>query len=187
MSQVCPQCSQEVPDSFGITTCQHCGFTFFPGLAATSDAVVDESSEVSVHPVSDDLGSSASHHLNSEPVVSLDLFSMPSGDAAPVSIVDEPMSAELFQKEIQEFASEESAAVFLTYRFLIQGIDTVQIRRSVLEVLSEPRLGLDMHLLPSQIRQGTLVLNKLNAAQASYIARHLGALSVEMEWNQESL
>ena len=159
MSQVCPQCSQEVPDSFGLTTCQHCGFTFFPGLAATSDAVVDESSEVSAQQVVADVSSlSTVNHPHSGSAVSLDLFSMPSGD--PVPIVEEPMSAESFQKEIQKFASEESAALFLTYRFSIQGIDTVHIRRSVLEVLSEPRLGLDMNLLPSQIRQGVLVLNK---------------------------
>ena len=76
MSQVCPQCSQEVPDSFGITTCQHCGFTFFPGLAATSDAVVDESSEISAQQVTEDVSSSTVNHPHSDSDVSLDLFSI---------------------------------------------------------------------------------------------------------------
>ncbi len=190
MSQVCPQCSKDVPDSFGLTTCQYCGFTFFPGLAAgTADAVMDDSTE--------GLDAEESEHSTSDEPV--DLFSMTKKDeeydsqlgnestAQPSAIDAEPMSAESFQNEIQKFASEQTAAVFLTYRFFIHGIDTVQIRHSVLEVLSEPRLGLDLNKLPSQIRQGELVLDKLNAAQASYIARHLGAISVEMQWIQESL
>lgn len=67
-------------------------------------------------------------------------------------------------------------------KMIIDGIDVSSLRRGVLEVLQDHRLGLVRDELAGGIKDGRLVINGLNPVKASFIMNSLKGMALEIKW-----
>jgi hypothetical protein len=65
---------------------------------------------------------------------------------------------------------------------IIEGIDSSDLRRAVLDALRESRLGLVNNEVAADIVNGRLVVQGLNPVKASFIMNSLKELPVEINW-----
>lgn len=90
-------------------------------------------------------------------------------------------------QEISDFANSEESNINqgkLFYKVMISGIDSSDIRLNVEESLRDRRLRVDVQELMSNIRDGVLVISKVNPVKASLIVNRLKTLPVQIKWEQ---
>lgn len=112
----------------------------------------------------------------------------PFGEAAPsFEPIPEPISPSNKNplQDIVNFGNSETVGTALTYRLLIKGLDIVQHIEELRDVLSDSKLGLKFDELKSRIKNGQLLIEKIEASQAAVLAQRLRTLPVEMVWEQK--
>lgn len=103
----------------------------------------------------------------------------------------EPLASEEDQnslKEIQDYANSEASnleAGALLYDLRVQGVDTKELRKQIIECLSDSRLGLNTEGFV--IEQGQFILTGLNPVVVSIIVQRLKPLPVFMDWRQNAV
>lgn len=68
------------------------------------------------------------------------------------------------------------------YQIMIEGIDSSQLRKNILESLRDSRLGLVNDEISEAIKGGMLIIRGLNAVKASFIINSLKDLPIELNW-----
>ncbi|HAG91522.1 MAG TPA: hypothetical protein DCL41_06605 [Bdellovibrionales bacterium] len=105
---------------------------------------------------------------------------------APLEVAD-PVAGNLAQVDISDLATtmdEQGASEALTYDLMISGIDTADLRKEVLESLTDKRLAWDPEALVNEIKEGHLKLTGISAIKAHVVAQRLKVLPLHLEWKQ---
>ena len=92
--------------------------------------------------------------------------------------------------EVMEFAnSEESNALDgnLKFNLKISGIDTIDIKTGIKEVLLDSKLHLDPEQTIAKVEAGELYLEGLSAVKCAILVQRLKALSIEIGWEQYAI
>lgn len=88
-------------------------------------------------------------------------------------------------QEILDFGNSEAAMAPITYKLQIKGLDLVQTVEDLKEVFSDSKLGLNFEELKLKIRNGELIIDRIEAAKAAIISQRLRALPIAMVWEQK--
>lgn len=88
-------------------------------------------------------------------------------------------------QEIVNFGNNEVVDTAFSYKLLIRGLDITQNVDELRDILTDSKLGLNFNKLKSQIRNGELIIDKIDGAKAAIIAQRLRTLPVEMVWEQK--
>lgn len=102
----------------------------------------------------------------------------------PLSHVGEPPATVDFSDVVAYANAAELDNSPLVYAFRIEGIDSKDIRKKVLDVLSDIRLNIHIKDLIPTIKGGILELHDLSPIRASLIASRLREESVTFRWRQ---
>lgn len=89
--------------------------------------------------------------------------------------------------DISSFANSSVSIENISYSLRIEGIDTAQVRTSVLEALTDPRFGWRVEELKALILNGVLELQGLNTAKVYVLVERLQYLPVNTQWRQDVL
>jgi hypothetical protein len=120
----------------------------------------------------------------------------PNGEESPgfsQPLQEQPVAAPPVFDEVksQDEAADESVAFDSNsevttgtgfYQINIEGIDSADIRKNVLNSLLDHRLGLVNNEIAETISGGQLSIRGLNAIKASFIINSLKALPIELKW-----
>lgn len=104
-------------------------------------------------------------------------------DAPPPEPEAAPVAANDFS-DVSEFGNQDVDMGALHFELTLSGIDHKDLRAEVMEVLSDPRLYLNLKDHP--IRSGTITLPGLNAARTSLIVTRLQHLNLQIHWKQKA-
>jgi len=75
----------------------------------------------------------------------------------------------------------------LVYDVHIGGIDTVEVRKELSQCLQDKRLGIDVQRLLAQIKEGEMILEKLNPVKASVLLNRLRHFPFKISWSSRQL
>jgi hypothetical protein len=92
--------------------------------------------------------------------------------------------------DVVEFGNQELPSMapgVLVYDIKISGVDTAEIRESLVSCLSDKRLGMNPAEILAQVRKGELVLPKVNPAKASVILSRIKHLPFKVSWSSQQL
>ena len=104
-------------------------------------------------------------------------------DAPPPEPEAAPVAANDFS-DVSEFGNQDVDMGALQFELTLSGIDHKDLRAEVMDVLSDPRLYLNLKDHP--IRNGTITLPGLNAARTSLIVTRLQHLNLQFHWKQKA-
>lgn len=104
-------------------------------------------------------------------------------DAPPPEPEATPVAANDFS-DVSEFGNQDVDMGALQFELTLSGIDHKDLRAEVMDVLSDPRLYLNLKDHP--IRNGTITLPGLNAARTSLIVTRLQHLNLQFHWKQKA-
>ncbi|NCN95209.1 MAG: hypothetical protein GW917_00635 [Bdellovibrionales bacterium] len=93
----------------------------------------------------------------------------------------------LDQVDISQLATaldERGSVEGLLYNLTISGIDTADLRKEVLESLTDKKLGWNSEDLLSGIKNGTLEIKSISAVKAHVVLQRLKVLSIHLKWEQ---
>ncbi|MGE3973669.1 MAG: hypothetical protein AB7F59_03995 [Bdellovibrionales bacterium] len=108
--------------------------------------------------------------------------------ATTATAMDAPAEPNI--EEIADFGndiSSNAADGFLYYDLKVAGIDSKEVRQSVLNALLDKKLGWSQATLEKKIENGTLSFSGLNPMKASQIVKKLRFLDVQITWTQKPL
>jgi hypothetical protein len=125
-----------------------------------------------------------------EPRSDIEYLTEPSADALIEEdigeVVDEPLSGEDLIDDVLEFANKPTSEVVgsLSYLMVIKGIDTLALKKALLEELRDKKLGWNIKEIEARIESGTLTLKELSTVQATLIAKRFSTLPLIIQWKQ---
>jgi hypothetical protein len=93
-------------------------------------------------------------------------------------------------KDVEAFGNSDlssSQSGGLVYDIQIEGIDSKSIRSEIESVLQDPKMKLSVDILMKSIKDGKLVLRRLNPIKASIIIKSLMHLPVQIHWKQNEI
>jgi hypothetical protein len=194
---ICPNCQSDVAVSekdFGaLFTCPKCQsgyFINFAGLPEYSD-LPPPSEEfpavtIDVPPsnLSDDLVESVPENDLKVEVQDFQTFETNNFEPMNSFVNSEFQDAAL---EISNFGNSETQIAALSYDLHLKGLDTRDVQLAFKEVIEDARFSWDFNDLMKQIKNGELVLRRLNPVQAFILAKRIHFIDVEMKWTQNAL
>lgn len=89
--------------------------------------------------------------------------------------------------EITDFANSENSQAkngVLQFSITIQGIDSAELRKSVLDMLDDRRFLWNVQEIEDSIKDGKIELKNLSPVKASLVVNRLKGLSVDITWEQ---
>lgn len=212
----CPSCStlvlidfegnvQKPPDESEVSE-----VTPDPPPVKTSDPIVQEESHQPTppetsepHPEAPDLDSSLKNETDVMPQTNFDMKDDHHKEPGEGSVMEEPSPVEdkappdvslqhtpPVPNELQDVVdyansdTEESSS--LSYNITISGIDSKELRESVLDALNDSRFGWTQGDIEALIQDGCLHLKKINAAKTYILMTVLKFLPVKVHWDQVS-
>lgn len=178
---ICPSCLAqiEIKSEFfgGLFTCSKCESVYFIGFDGEPETATASQSAAPQAPVVEE---PYTPPMDLPPLVSYEAApESPSYDQAPA-----PFSP---LQDVVDFANSESSGSLATYSLEVSGLDSQQNMRALKEVLIDSKIQINFDEVKSQIKNGTLRLEKLNSAQAAVIAFRLRPLPLKMKWEQSLL
>lgn len=214
MASACPKCAVQISEDFGIISCPGCGAILsidFDGNVSLSDsdehaALGAESETPSGMPDPEPVAEFQFEDDQSvQPVENHDSQELQT--VQPVENIESEESVGEFQEnwlgeepvnasppapegpldfaDVIDFAnSVELDNSPLVYAFRIEGIDHKDIRKKVMDVLSDIRLNIHIKDLIPTIKDGILELQHLSPIRASIIASRLREEAVIFRWRQ---
>ena len=73
------------------------------------------------------------------------------------------------------------------YNIMISGIDSKMLRQSVMDALDDSRFGWKKEDMAALIKNGCLIIEKINAAKTYVLMSYLKFLPVKIKWDQISI
>ena len=116
--------------------------------------------------------------------------SLSDSESAPVAMDSAPPFEPAFSNvasEILNFGNSETQISALNYDLQIAGLDTRDDLLAFKEVIEDSRFGWEPSDVMRQIKNGEVLLQKLNPVQAYVLAKRLHFLDLEMKWKQNVL
>ncbi len=92
--------------------------------------------------------------------------------------------------EIATFGNQEKSSAdtgILLYEVQITGIDTLEMRKSLLDILRDPKFRWNVDSLENSITSGALLLQGLTPIKASILIKKIRHLDLEIRWRQGSV
>ena len=187
----CPVCSAVMQDDFGLVNCQSCGSPVLLGMdgeVGIPDAPVEEPiqeepptlmQEVPEEPV-EEIYEEPAHEEPVEEVVEEFLEDLP--DTPPPNPAD--------MSDVVEYANSDvsnGADGNLKFNLKISGIDTVDIKTGIKDVLADSKLHLDPETTLSRVESGELFLEGLSAVKCAILVQRLKSLSLDINWEQYAI
>lgn len=176
---ICPSCQNEVQVSernYGaLFTCPQCQAVYFVNFEGQPEYSNDTSAP----------------DINNDPVVQAEEFS-PVVDFSTFQDVSEetPQDFSAFQnvaQEISDFGNSEVQITALNYTLEINGLDSKEDIKVFQETITDSRFGWDVPELLKQIKNGHIVLDKLNPVQAFVLYKRIYFLNFDLKWKQNVL
>lgn len=205
----CPSCRAEIEDDIGLVTCSACGAQVLLELdgsvsstsirtAVTTDPDLLDLSEPSSMP-------EPSLEFSSEP--SLELSPELAPELSP-ELVAEPASVpahDVFTNDKNEFvapavtesmqdvvdfansAASQGREGLLRFNVSVSGIDSLDIRKKVGEILNDSRFLWDANQLLNQAKNGRIEIRDLTAVKTALLVQRLRTVPVEIYWEQYAI
>jgi hypothetical protein len=160
-SQECPKCGFAFSGAgFGMATCTQCGEIFLLQEASNDSAP----------------------NLDQQPSPPL-TFQLD-------EVVSEEKESPVSLKDLADFGNEEQPSTStggLIIDLSIKGVDSVEQRKFLAEVLGDRRLSIDVNLAIDNMKNGHLILERLNPVKASVIVSKIKHLSFDVSWVSRQL
>lgn len=203
----CPKCGQAIEDAFGIVQCPKCKTMLvadFDGnlkVSAESESIEVAADVLPDVPFSAPEANDWSFEAPVDPVVepvvpdiAIETEEMPIKEMDVIDLGGPPAAANLNDpagiQEINNFANSEVSRAregILFYQLRISGMDSADLNTAVKDALEDSKLKLNLPEIFKNVRNGTIVITKLNAVKASVIVSRLKEFPLEIEWSQMSL
>ncbi len=90
-------------------------------------------------------------------------------------------------QEISDFGNSEVQITALNYTLQINGLDSKEDIKIFQEIVTDSRFGWDVTELLKQIKNGQIILDKLNPVQAFVLHKRIHFLNFELKWKQNVL
>lgn len=209
MAGSCPKCGAIVDHDFGIVGCTKCGTILsidFDGnisLSEPGDFSIESNEPLELVEQESETGLSVEAAPIFESPPEPPEFAEPQVEhVPPLSPVDEDLLPPIPQDSLQEAKQEVADGPVdfsdvvdyanaselddspLVYTLTIEGIDHGDIRKRIVEVLSDIRLNIHVKDLLPQIKDGILELHDLSPIKAHIIASRLREETVVYHWRQ---
>ncbi len=101
-------------------------------------------------------------------------------------IAEHSAFADLAQ-EITDFGNSEVQITALNYTLEICGLDSKEDVRAFEETITDSRFGWDVSDIMKQLRNGKIILEKLNPVQAYVLHKRIYFLDFDLKWTQHVL
>lgn len=89
--------------------------------------------------------------------------------------------------EVTDFANNNDVSLTdVSYRLVIEGIDTAKIHETFVEAITDSRFGWDKNDVLAKIQNGKLELRNLTPAKTSVLVNRIKHLEVVIRWYYES-
>lgn len=182
----CPNCGNIIETDFGMVTCSQCQAVVFVDINGEAHLNSPDSLAESQHTIepmepflSEEPEQSFESELNFAPVQSSASLQEPDLIHAPESL-PEPV----FDLSFDQYANAEKDLQALSYTVRISGLEHPQKLIEALDILREPRLGLDERLIQQVKSTGSLELERMTAVKASYLVKMLLLKQIPVTWRQ---
>lgn len=163
----CPSCHNEVQvleRNYGaLFTCPQCQAVYFVNF----EGQPEYSNDVSA-PISNEISEAEAGAGEFAPVVEFSAFQ----NAA---------------QEISDFGNSEVQITALNYTLEINGLDSKEDIKAFQETITDSRFGWDVPELLKQIKNGHVILDKLNPVQAFVLYKRIYFLNFDLKWKQNVL
>jgi len=197
----CPVCQTSVPDDFGLIECSKCGAVLFVEF----DGKVTARSEERTTVLSEDtpVVDIPAYENQLEPSLDETVLAMPEPlPPPPVEFFEElmpqsiiaplppPTTSEEHMDDLQAFANSpvsQGREGLLRVNLVISGIDTADIRNSVLEALSDKKFLWDSDGLIKSVHAGRLHIEDLPSVKAAILISRLKGIPVNVSWEQHAI
>lgn len=184
----CPVCGQSIQDDFGLVNCNSCGSPVLLGMdgevgvpEAEPPEFVQQEAEPLYEPPPEP----------EEVIASEDIPEDSSEDFEELPDIPEmPMSNPADMSDVVDYANSEASNGTegnLKFNLKISGIDTVDIKKGIQEVLSDSKLHLDPEQTIAKIESGDLFIEGLSAVKCAILVQRLKSLSLEINWEQYAI
>lgn len=177
----CPGCQNEVEVSernYGaLFTCPRCQAVYFVNFDGqpeySNDAELSVQNENLV--VNENINVEADQFI---PIVDFLTFQEASQEVSAFQNV---------AQEISNFGNSEVQITALNYTLEINGLDSKEDVKAFQETITDSRFGWDVPELLKQIKNGHIVLDKLNPVQAFVLYKRIYFLNFDLKWKQNVL
>jgi len=182
----CPKClaSIDLPSQFfgALFTCPKCQGVYFLGFDGTPEQSAPHQPtqyEAQSEPGDQNL----EQPLNDQPQSQIENYSQ----RQEVPNYDQPTQQDPVMNldDVVRYANTDAASSPLSFKVCIQGLDLVQNINELKEVLSDSKLQIKFEDLRKKIRNGQLIIDKIQPAKAAILAQRLRALDFKMIWEQK--
>lgn len=178
----CPKCGAPVDSGagFGMLTCPQCSEIFLIGEQPSSQANVENFTESVSEP-----SASESQEVFFEPLTPQE--SQSQGEVELI-MPSQPTTPDF--QDVAEFGNQQlpsTATGALVYDISIAGIDTSEIRESLMDSLRDKKLGLNLNEVFQSINKGELLLEQINPVKASVILARIKYLPLQIKWAAKQL
>lgn len=90
-------------------------------------------------------------------------------------------------KEISDFGNSDAQISSLNYDVEIKGLDSKEELLTFKESITDRRFGWEVSDIMKRIRNGELILEKLNPVQAFILGKRIHFLNLDVKWKQNVL
>ena len=198
----CPVCGHVMEDDFGLVNCPSCGSPVLLGMDGEI-SVPDTAAPEVAEP--EPLETFEEEIIEEPPAMeeSIQEFAEPASEPPPVDEYVEEYLEELPEappeappanpadmSDVVEFGNSEVSNASegnLKFNLKISGIDTVDVKTGIKDVLSDAKLHLDAEQTISQVESGELFLEGLSAVKCAILVQRLKSLSLDINWEQYAI
>ncbi len=170
---ICPSCQNEVQvleRNYGaLFTCPQCQAVYFVNFEGQPE-YSDDTSQPSTNETA-----------------STEEADFAAGFAAFPEVSQETSAFQNVAQEISDFGNSEVQISALNYTLEINGLDSNEDIKAFQETITDNRFGWDVPELLKQIKNGQIVLDKLNPVQAFVLYKRIYFLNFDLKWKQHVL
>lgn len=87
-------------------------------------------------------------------------------------------------EEVERFANSDESVGALTYSVIIEDINTKELRQELLRALDDAKFQWDARELVKEVKDGRLLLDRLNPVKASILVQRVKGLKIKIRWRQ---
>ncbi len=111
-------------------------------------------------------------------------------DAMPETQIEsltEPSAFGDLAQQISDFGNSEVQITALNYTLEINGLDSKEDMKAFQETITDSRFGWDANDVMKKLRNGHIILEKLNPVQAFVLYKRIYFLDFDLKWTQHVL
>jgi hypothetical protein len=188
----CPNCQAEINEDFGLVTCASCGAQVLIEMDGVAGQGVASAGAAENEPPLPPIPSAGLLDELSQVLVD-DVSS--ASELPPIPVQEAPRTraseeASVDMRKLADFGNSDSSQGregYLRFDLFISGIDTVDVRNEIREILSDARFLWDADQLIQSMRNGEIRLKELTAVKSAILVSRLRSLAVEIRWEQYAI